>query len=181
MKTALRPTVIALTAGAILIRLLPHPPNFTPVGGIALFGGAKLGRPWNYLLPIFILFITDLFLGFHATMPYVYLSFLITVWLGESGLSHNARLGKVGVAGVASSLIFFLITNFGVWLEGSLYPKTIGGLWQSYIMALPFLRNMLLADLIFSVGFFALYSRLPEYFLTNFDNKLINWLRGGIR
>lgn len=147
-----------LTTLAILGRFLPHPPNFTPVGGATLFGGAKLSRPWNYLLPIGVMFVTDLFLGFHKTMPYVYISFLLIAFIGEQILRKNATLAKVAVASTAGSLLFFAITNFGVWAAGTMYAHTAAGLMQCYIMGLPFLRWTFLGDMTYSIGFFALYA-----------------------
>src|SRR3990167_9590053 len=89
-----KPTALAISIGAIAVRLLPHPGNMTPVGATAIFGGAKLTRPWNYLAPLLVLFVTDLFLGFHALMPYVYGSFIISVWLSERFRSeeHTSEL-----------------------------------------------------------------------------------------
>lgn len=151
-----RPTALVLLCVSIIIRLLPHPANFTPVGATAMFGGAKLKRPWNYLLPLVIMLTTDIFLGFHVTMPYVYLSFLLMVFLGERFLQQT-NYPRIGGLAVINSLLFFLITNFGVWLRGGLYPPTSAGLLESYIMGLPFLGNMLIGDLIFALGFFGLY------------------------
>lgn len=151
-----RPTALVLLCVSIIIRLLPHPANFTPVGATALFGGSKLARPWNYFLPLAIMFSTDIFLGFHSTIPYVYGSFLLIVFLSERFLQKTSYL-RISILAVINSWLFFLITNFGVWLQGALYPPTFAGLLESYLMGLPFLRNMLLGDLIFALGFFWLY------------------------
>lgn len=173
-----RPTVSLLAVLAIVGRLLPHPPNFTPVGSAAMFGGAKIGRPWNYLLPVGIMLLTDIFLGFHRTMPYVYASFIAIVWLGEKFLSKKPSLGRVASFSLLGSLLFFFVTNFGVWIQGDMYALTTAGLIRCYVMALPFLKMTLAGDLIYSLGFFGLYALAEnKQLVARFDNKLIAWLR----
>lgn len=171
-----KPTALAISIGSIAVRLLPHPANMTPLGATALFGGAKLSRPWNYLAPLFILFVTDIFLGFHALMPFVYICFIFSVWLSERFLRQTVTTKKLIVLATTNALIFFLVTNFGVWLEGRLYPPTISGLIESYAMGLPFLRNMLIGDLGYTLGVFALYE-LAQKSLTwrEFDKRLASW------
>lgn len=172
-----KPTAVILIVLSIIGRLIPHPANVTPLGGTALFGGAKLERPWNYIAPLFVLYVTDLLIGFHGTIGYVYGAFLLTVFLGERFLSKNPHLLKVGLAGVGGALIFFLVSNFGVWIEGMLYPRTFHGLIECYTMALPFLRNSLLGDVLFSVGFFAVYQWAERAdYVHAFDKRVIHWL-----
>lgn len=151
------PTAVTLTVIAAMGRLIPHPANFTPVGASTLFGGATLPRPWNYLAPLLVMFVTDIFLGFHATIIYVYGSFLLSAFLAERFLKNDRNLVRVGLLSVTTTLLFFLITNFGVWASTAMYAKTGAGLMESYLMGLPFLGNMLLGDLLFGVGFFGLY------------------------
>jgi hypothetical protein len=172
-----KPSVVILLIASILGRLLPHPANFTPLGGAALFGGAKIGRPWNYLGPLFVLFITDLVIGLHGTMAYVYAGFVLTVFMGEQVLKGKPSLVKVGVTGLAGSLVFFIVSNFGVWAEGLMYPKTLTGLIDCYIAAIPFFRNSLIGDAVFSVGFFGLYQLAENRGLAaQFDKTVISWL-----
>ncbi len=156
-KSHLKPTAWLLILVTSIGRLIPHLPNMTPMNGTALFGGSKLNRPWNYFLPIGIMLATDYFLGFHKTIIYVYVSFLISVFLGERFLANNQSAFKLSVIAISSSIIFFIITNFGVWQAGGLYPHTLAGLIDSYIMGLPFLGNMAVGDVVFTVGFFKLY------------------------
>ncbi len=173
-----KPTAGLLTILAILGRLLPHPPNFTPLTGATLFGGRNLSRPLNYLLPLTTLLITDIFLGSHRTMPYVYVSFTLIAFLSERVLRNNAALWRVAVVSLISSILFYLITNFGVWQVGGLYPHTAAGLATSYVMALPFLRNTFLGDMTFSIGFFGLYQLAINQGLVGIvDKKLLSWLR----
>src|SRR5579872_881628 len=173
-----KPSAIVLAVIAALGRLLPHPPNFTPVGGAALFGGANLKRPWNYLLPIAIMFITDLFLGLDNTLPYVYISFFIIVFLGERFLNKDSSMLKVSGVSLLGSVLFYLITNFGVWQIGGLYPHTTAGFVQCYVLAIPFLKWTVLGDLIYSNGFFTLYKFAQNSQVTQrFDKNILHWLR----
>jgi len=172
-----KPTALALSIGAIAVRLLPHPGNMTPLGATALFGGAKIARPWNYLAPLLILFLTDLVLGFHALMPYVYGCFILSVWLSERFLKQSATTKKLALLATANALIFFLITNFAVWLDGHLYPPTLAGLVESYTMGLPFFRNMLVGDLGYTIGIFSLYAWAEKSLpVQQFDKRLSSWL-----
>ena len=142
-------TIFVMILLAALTRFLPHLPNLTPIGAIALFSGAKLKGINRYLLPLIIMLLTDAIIGFHNTMVFVYGSFLIITLLGAILQSKTTYLRIFGSALIAS-IIFFLITNFGVWLVGPMYPKTIAGLVQTYVMGIPFFRNTLLGDLIYS-------------------------------
>lgn len=150
-------TIFAMIILAALTRLLPHLPNLTPIGAIALFSGAKLKGVNRFLLPIIIMLLTDAIIGFHNTMFFVYGSFLIITILGTVLQNKTTYLRIFGSA-LSASVIFFLITNFGVWLIGPMYPKTIAGLGQAYFMGIPFLRNTLLGDLIYSPILFYGYS-----------------------
>ena len=141
--------LVFIMLSAILTRILPHPPNFAPITGIALFSGSYLSGFTSFLLPLSIMLISDLFIGFHSGMIYVYGSFLIIVLLGKYLNQKKSFIRLTGMS-LASSLIFYLITNFGVWLNGGLYPKTLQGLEQSYVMAIPFFKNTLLGDFFYT-------------------------------
>lgn len=175
-----KPTAATLSVATVIIRLIPHPPNFTPLGASALFGGAKLNRPWNYLLPLITLFVTDLFLGFHAVMPYVYGSFCLTIWLGEKFLTKQFQPSRGAALAVVSAVQFFVITNFGVWASTAMYPKTALGLYQAYLMGLPFLRNMLFADVLFASGIIAVYRWFEASKLAQSDERVAKQLTKGI-
>jgi len=146
---------------AVLTRFLPHPPNLTPVGGIALFSGAYLKGLKRFLLPLLIMFISDMALGLHNTILFVYLSFCLITFLGTF-LKRKQRVDRIVILALSASLVFFLITNFGVWLVGSYYPKTIDGLLQAYVMGLPFLRNTMLGDLIYTPLLFVSYQLIVQ-------------------
>ncbi len=140
---------------AALMRIVPHYPNFTPVAAIALFGGAHLNKRWLALsIPLIALFLSDLVLGFHAYMLPVYFSFALVVLLGGL-LKKHIRVHSVVGASLAASVLFFLITNFAVWIGTSqFYPQNIAGLVSCYAAAIPFFHTSLLGDLFYSAVFF---------------------------
>src|SRR3990167_1661994 len=133
----------------IAARAIPHPPNFAPITGIALFSGSYFGGVSAFILPLGIMLLSDAIIGFHSTMIYVYGSFLFIVLLGKF-LKTKTSFIRLTVTSLISSILFFTITNFGVWQGGGLYPKTFQGLGQSYAMAIPFFRNTLLGDFFYT-------------------------------
>lgn len=169
----LNPRFLVLTGmvfAGVLARLMPHPPNFTPIAATALFGGAYFAsRKAAFLVPLSAMYLSDLFLGFfvydfgwfHEQMPFVYASFAVTVWLGML-IRHRRSPLRVGGAALTGSIVFFIVSNLGVWAVGTLYPKTVNGLLTCYVAAIPFFRNTVAGDLIFTVvlfGGFALAER----------------------
>ncbi len=144
---------------AVTLRLLPHPPNVAPIAAMALFGGVYLNKRYALIVPLMAMIFSDIFLGFHATIPFVYGSFLLTGLLGI-WLKKYKTIKNIFFACVVSSLLFFLITNFGVWLVYGFYPKTLAGLMECYIAAIPFFRNTILGDLGFTAVFFGSYELL---------------------
>ena len=134
--------LVSLIFFAILSRFLPHPPNFTPIAAIALLSSKGFNNRWVvFLIPIVSLFISDLFIGLHATIPFVYISFILIALLG-------LYVKKINIVSVLlSSTIFFLVSNFGVWLL--YYPISIEGLVHCYTLALPFFFNTVLGDLVY--------------------------------
>ena len=156
--------VYGLIAHGVVARLMPHPPNVTPLTALALFGAARLSKRWAIVLPLATVVISDLFLGLHDVILFTWSGFAITGLLGL-WLRNHPSLTRVGWVALAGSTIFFLITNFGVWLLGDgglMYPKTLEGLWQCYVAALPFYRNALAGDLVFTLGMFGLYAWLTR-------------------
>ena len=128
---------------AVFVRLAPHPPNFTPITALALFGATTFtNRVLGTLLPLIALAISDLYLGFYSISIWVYSSFLAISLLG-----HYWKTIKTKNI-LMSSLLFFIVTNFGVWLTG--YPKTIEGFVLCYTLAIPFFINAIAGDLFFS-------------------------------
>ena len=128
---------------ALLIRLLPHPPNVAPITAVALFAGTHYGKKyWAVLMPLFAMVVTDIFLGFSMITPIVYLSFVCITLLGS-------LLKKINFLNILlSSLVFFVITNLGVWML--YYPITSEGFATCFTLALPFFANSIIGDLFFS-------------------------------
>ena len=155
-------TIVAMIAAAVASRLLPHPWNLTSMAATALFAGAYLDDARLALLvPLTALLISDLVLGFYHGMGVVYLSFALIVAMG-AWLRTRRRLLPIAGATLAGSLVFFVLSNFGVWAFGGLYPRTIGGLFACFVAALPFLRGTLEGDGLYSLvlfGGFALLAR----------------------
>ena len=135
--------IAIIMLAAVLTRLVPHLPNFTPVTAIALFGGLYISNKiLAYALPLIIMFISDIFLGFSSITLFVYSGFMLVTLIGTLRKKSNILTIFMG------SLSFFIVTNFGVWLLG--YPKTWTGLVECYTLALPFFRNSLLGDFFYS-------------------------------
>ena len=156
-------TLLTAILAAAALRLVPHPPNFSPIGAMALFSGAYLGRRGAVALaaPLGALFLSDLLLGFYRGMPTVYFSVALIVIIGWLSLRRVSPI-RVGAAAIASSVLFFALTNFGVWLSTGFYPRTIDGLVACYVAAIPFFQNTVAGDLFYSVvlfGGFALLQR----------------------
>ncbi len=156
-------TLVAIILAAAATRLLPHPLNFAPITAMALFGGAHFSdKRLAFVVPLVAMFLSDLILGLHMLMPVVYLSFAVIVGIGFL-LRGRKRILPVAGAAVTGSLLFFILTNFGVWLLGPGYPRTMAGLTGCYIAAIPFFQNTLLGDLFYTgvlFGGFAFAERM---------------------
>ena len=158
-----RPLGIGLTVLAGLARLAQNL-NFAPVGALSMFGGARL-RGWQaWLLPLALMAVTDPLLGGYSTAtPFVYGSFLISVWIGSRFLRSTENPFRIGAAVAAGSLQFFLITNFGVWLRfPTSYAHTFQGLVNCYVAAIPFYGRTLVSDLLYSAVLFGLHAWLSR-------------------
>lgn len=168
-KTSFQPLALTLTVAAALVRLIPHPPNFAPVGSVALFGGARL-RGWQaYCVPILAMLITDPIRsrleGNYAPYSWatlvIYSAFLINVVLGRVFLRNSSSVWRIATVAVAGSIQFYLITNFFVWWKAlDIYPHNLAGLVACYIAALPFFGRTVLADLFYSGMLFSVYALL---------------------
>ena len=150
--------------GAAFTRLIPHPPNFTAVGAMALFGGAYFSeKKFAFIIPVFAMLLSDLFIGFHNGMVSVYLSFILIVGIGIV-LSRNIKIKNVVIASLLSSSLFFVITNFQMWILSPLYSKDISGLAACYIAAIPFFQYNILGDLLFGGILFGIFASLQIMF-----------------
>ena len=156
----------ALMFAAVVLRIVPHPMNFTPIGAVALFGGAAFPNKRSaVVVPLLSLLVGDIFIGFHSLMAAVYASFLVNVALGyalcrtkrnaHSRLANVARPLSIAAATLLGAVQFFLITNFAMWAStvGS-YPKTASGLAQCYLAGLPLFWNTLAGDAFYSAVLF---------------------------
>ncbi len=140
-------TICGLIFVAVLSRLIPHPPNFTPVMAIALFGGAYFqDKKMAFFVPFVAMFVSDLFIGLHSTIFFVYGGFALVVLIGFLLKDRVSFSGVLGT-GLAGAVVFFLITNFGAWL--AMYPHTLKGFTTAYVAAIPFFRYTLLGNLIY--------------------------------
>lgn len=155
---------VGLAAVAVLSRLVPHMPNLVPVGAIALLCGSVIRPTWLGLsLPLLAVFASDLAMelnggtGFYSGMGWVYASYLLVSLLGYFGV-RSVRMLPVAAASLAGPVVFFAVSNFGVWASGSLYPTTVEGLISCYTAALPFFRNSVVADVTGALVLFAVWS-----------------------
>ena len=142
----------------VSLRLLPHPPNFSPIAAIALFGGVYLSRKIAFILPVIAMVLSDIFIGYYepGLMVAVYGTFLLCVILGLWLKNHKKWYTILG-GSVLGAFLFFFITNFAVWVFTPWYAKDLSGVIQCYLMALPFFKNTLLGDLFFVTVFFSVY------------------------
>lgn len=169
--------IYLIIVGAVLLRLVPHMPNFAPITAIALFAGANLNKRDTLVITLVTLVISDYLLLYinpfssnfidlshvypasallHNTTPYVYGSFLISGIIGIYLKNHQTPKYLLS-ASILAALQFYVITNFGVWAEG-MYSRGLDGLLQSYVMGLPFLKWTLLGDLFYTTMFFGTYA-----------------------
>lgn len=155
--------IIALAAAS---RLVKHPFNFTPVAAMALFAGCYLRKKWGIVLPLAAMLVSDYFIGFYdwQVMTSVYTSIALAFWLGWLLRERKKWYGVLGAA-ITSSAIFFVVTNFAVWAFFNWYPHTWQGLISCFTLALPFFRNTLAGDIVYSAVFFGVYE-LILYFVT---------------
>ncbi len=153
---------VLLIALAAFSRLIPHPMNFAPITAIALFGGVYFNGKISPILPLAALLISDLFLGLYDGIAWVYGSFLLVVAIGLV-IRRYKSVPVVFGATIVSSLLFFLITNFGVWQAGLFYTKDFSGLVECYAAAIPFYRNSVMGDLFYVSVMFGVYELVTKY------------------
>ncbi len=146
--------IITLTIIGIISRLIPHFPNMTPVGATALFSSAKFGMKKGMIILLLTMLITDVLIGLHSVMWATYGSFMITLCIGW-WVQRKYSLSRFLTGTLVSSILFFIITNFAVWLvPNGMYTKNLTGLVHCYIMALPFFRNSLIGDFFYGFIFY---------------------------
>jgi hypothetical protein len=148
---------------AAAMRLVPHPPNFAPIAAMALFSGAQMPkRAMSFVAPFAALLLSDVVIGFYSGIGFVYAAFALAVLMGWAIAQRQTAL-TIGAAAVGTSVLFFALTNFGVWASGTIYPHSVAGLEACYVAAVPFFRNTLLGDLTYTAllfGGFGLAERM---------------------
>lgn len=175
---------LLLTVLAVGSRLLPHPSNVAPIGGLALFSGAKAGEKTHGFtplvalsLPFVALIISDVLIGFYTwqVMISVYLGFALTAGIGWL-IRKRQNWPVIMSASLLGSISFFMLTNTAVWAFTPMYAKTVTGLIESYTMALPFFRNSLIGDLLYTSLLFGVYQAASNQQLAA-AKKEASWLK----
>lgn len=165
----LQPVALSLTVIAAVLRLVPHPPNFAPVGATAIFGGSRL-RGWQaYAVPLLAMAVTDPirswmeggFPAYSWGTLVVYGCFLISVLLGRVFLRRSVSVSRIAAVTLAGSIQFFLFTNLAVWFAA--YPHTGAGLAACYVAAIPFFGYTVAADFLYCGALFSAYAFLKRY------------------
>ena len=155
---------------AAFSRLIPHPPNFAPIGAMSLFGAAYFSRKYlAFIVPIAAMWLSDLvlnnviygqyfdhFVWFYKGFYWTYAAFIFIGLIGF-GLLKKVRPAKLLIASLLASVVFFLVSNFGVWASGTMYPDTFSGLMSCYAAGLPFFKNTLIGDLAYSGALFGIF------------------------
>jgi len=159
LKRAVLAIIILMAAFS---RLLPHPPNFTPIMAMGLLGGVYFkNRQFAVIVPLLAMLVSDIVLGFHGTLIWVYSSIVI-ISLCASML--KPKMLHLGGASLAGSMFFFIVTNFGVWMTSAFYPKTMTGLAACYAAGIPFLQNAVVGDLMYVGALFGAFELAKRSF-----------------
>lgn len=164
--------ISSLVIAGVVSRLFPHPANMALVAGAAIFAGSKLNKLSSVLVPLSIMFVSDLIIGLHTTMIFTWGSFVVIALLANYLLHQKNTVLRIVFTTFTSSVIFFVISNFGVWLVGHMYTHTFPGLITCFINALPFFRNTIVGDAIYTASIFGIYevSKIivsKKYFVTS--------------
>jgi hypothetical protein len=150
--------LLTIVAIVFLSRFLPHPPNMTAVGALAIFSGFFIRpRTMALVFPLGVMLFTDFVIGFHNTMVFTYSAWALLALAISLGFKKFSWSG-MAVSSVGAALWFFVVSNFGVWFVGGLYPKTGFGLVECFVAALPFFGNELLGNLVFSAALFGIWN-----------------------
>ena len=170
---------------AALTRLLPHPPNFSPILAIGIFGAAHFTKKWHALfISIFAIWFSDLiinnyiyttslqFVWFYKGFQWQYGSYLSIILLNIYVFKNNISLSKTFGTAVGSGAIFFLVSNFGVWIGSGMYSKNIIGLLACYTAGIPFLQNTIISNLLFTTVLFGSYYLIQSEYSSIKDKQL---------
>lgn len=148
--------LLAIVAFLAFSRLIPHAPNFTPLGAMALLAGACIKDiKFALLIPLLAMLLSDFILGFHSSMIFVYAAMALIV-IGSYFWLNKISLTSLALGSVLSAILFFIVTNFGAWLSHDMYSHNLNGLIQAYVAGIPFFKNTLVSTLVFTgIGFIA--------------------------
>jgi len=156
---------VAIILSLSLTRLIPHPWNFTPILAVGIFSGFYFKQFYlSLFIVILSMFIGDIFLGFHSTMFFTYISLAAAVGLGI--FIKNLKISSIFFSSLAGSICFFIVTNFGAWLTLEMYEKTFNGLISAYILAIPFFHNTIISTFLYLLAIKIIY----DFF---FNKKII--------
>ena len=169
-------TLCLIILSASALRLIPHFPNFSPIGAMAIFAGAYFGRKWtSFIVPLTALFVSDLainfmylhkFVLFNDVAAWIYGAFILNVFI-SSLFIKKVKASTVTIASIVCSVSFFIITNFGVWALPSflnIYPHTQAGLIACYSAAIPFFWSTVAGDLFYSALMFSIFEFAQKRF-----------------
>ena len=175
LQTGVLSIIILLAA---FTRIMPHPPNFSPMATIGLFGAAHFAKKWQaFFIPLIGIWVSDLvinnyvysssssnFVWFYSGFYWQYISYILIIFAGLFIFNRGISLTKMFGGMISSSGIFFLVSNFGVWAGGTMYPKNFGGLITCYAAGVPFIHNTIISDVLFTTVLFGTYYLLQvEY------------------
>ena len=175
LQTGVLSIIILLAA---FTRIMPHPPNFSPMAAIGLFGAAHFAKKWQaFFIPLIGIWVSDLvinnyvysssssnFVWFYIGFYWQYISYILIIFTGLFIFNRGISLTKTAGGMISSSGIFFLVSNFGVWAGGTMYPKNFSGLITCYAAGVPFIHNTIISDVLFTTVLFGTYYLLQvEY------------------
>ena len=175
LQTGVLSIIILLAA---FTRIMPHPPNFSPMAAIGLFGAAHFAKKWQaFFIPLIGIWVSDLvinnyvysssssnFVWFYSGFYCQYISYILIIFTGLFIFNRGISLTKTAGGMISSSGIFFLVSNFGVWAGGTMYPKNFSGLITCYAAGVPFIHNTIISDVLFTTVLFGTYYLLQvEY------------------
>ena len=172
---------------ASLSRLIPHIPNFSPLGAISLFGAAFFKEKWKAILvPISATWVSDLFINniiyshynlnfvwFYQGFHWVILSYIFIIFLGRFLLKNSLSIFRLGLGALFSGVIFFIISNFGVWMSGVMYSKDFAGMISCYLAGIPFFKGTILGNFFYVPVLFGTYYLLQKRFKILRNTKII--------
>jgi hypothetical protein len=149
---------LGLVLLAAILRLAPHPPNFAPIAAVAIFGGAMLPRRYGVAVPLAAIIATDFIIGLHDLFLVTWGAYALIALASSLWLREKLTFVRGAAMALGASLFFFVATNFAVWLTSGMYQHTWAGLAQCFTLAIPFFRNTLASDLIYTATLFGLYA-----------------------